>query len=176
MRPEEQTPIYLKAKEIQSIVFSLVVLIEESELPNAREIELELLEDDLFNMKSLSSEILAHILNGSNHSFPYDLRMESAVMIRKAMRELQSYAYTIEDMGLKDIDYLDLIFEEIDEFRDLFIGWLQTFELWKYDDDDWGLFNPDGIQLIKTEFSEDEAFEDDDFEDDDDDDDDDDEF
>lgn len=149
-----ETPIYLKAQEIQRLVFSVIDLVKESELPDAREIELSLLEDDLVNMKSLTAEIVAGVVNGSTTSFPYDLRMENAVLIKKAARDLQAYAYGIEDMGLKDIDYLDLIHEEIDAFRILFIDWVNNFDLWKYDDDDWGLFTPEGIKIIDTGYND----------------------
>lgn len=177
--PDHQTPIYKKAQEIQQLVFSLVTLIEESELPLAREVELDLLEGDLFAMKSFTADILAGVANGSSDLFPYDMRMESAVMVRKAARSLLDFAYGIEDMGLKDIDYLDLLYEEIEVFRELFVEWVKTFDLWKYDEDNWGLFNPEGIKIIKTEFSSDEFDEDDedeDFDDEDFDDEDDDEF
>ncbi|MEZ4792804.1 MAG: hypothetical protein R2783_04885 [Gelidibacter sp.] len=162
MCPEEQTPIYLKAKEIQQLVFSLVALIEESELPDAQEIELDLLEGDLFAMKSFTSEILSGISIGSCSIFPYDMKMESAVIVRKATKSLLSFAYGIEDMGLKDIDYLDLLYEEIEAFRELFVEWVKTFDLWKYDDDNWGLFNPEGIELRKSEFDEEDDGEEDD--------------
>jgi len=166
MRPEYESPIYLKAKEIQQIVFSLVTLIEESELPEAQEIELDLLEGDLFAMRSFTAEILSGVSNGSSSSFPYDMRMESAVLVRKATKSLLSFAYSMEDMGLKDIDYLDLLYVEIEAFRELFVEWVKTFDLWKYDEDNWGLFNPEGIKIVKTEFSDDEFDEEDDFDED----------
>jgi len=178
MRPEEQTPIYHKAQEIQQIVFSLVELIKESDLPQAREIELELLEDDLFNMRTCTATILSGVKNGSTSAFPYDLRMEAAVSVWRAARDLRDYAYNMEDMGLKDIDYLDILHEEIEELRLLFKEWLKTFELWKYKEDDWGLFSPEGIELRGSEFSDDDDDDDDEYyeEDADDDDDDDDDF
>src|SRR5690606_1663655 len=172
MCPEEQTPIYLKAKEIQQLVFGLIALVEQSELPEAREIELDLLEDDLFQMKMLSTNIVSYVGNASASYVPYDLKMENAVLIKKAAHELLTYAYSIEDMGLKDIDYLDLIYEEIEVFRILFIDWINTFELWKYDEDDWGLFNPEGIKIVYTGYKDDpseEFYDEDEYSDDEDD-------
>ena len=166
-RPEEQTPIIKKSKEIQQLIMSLVTLIEGSDLPDAREVDLDLLEDDLFNMKALTAEILSNVMIGSSSNYPYDMRMESAVLIKKACLTLLTYAYSIEDMGLKDIDYLDLIYEEIEAFRMLFVEWIKTFELWKYDEDDWGLFHPEGIEIVPSDFDDDD--DDDEFDDDDDD-------
>jgi hypothetical protein len=166
MRPEEETPIYLKAKEIQQLVESLVTLVKESDLPYADEVDLELINDKLSEMQLNAVEIPSLISSASHPNSPYDYNMENAVFIKKACHDLLGGAVYIEDMGLKDIDYLDLLYDAIDAFRLLFIEWIKTFELWKYDGEDWGIFNPEGIKIVYMNQDEDE---DDDYEDEDDD-------
>ena len=162
MRPEEQTPIYKKAKEIQQLVESLITLIKESELPYADELDLELIHDKLKEMEINAAEIPLLIASASQAHSPYDYNMENAVFIKKAAYDLLGDAVYIEDLGLKDIDYLELLHDEIEAFRLLFIEWLKTFELWKYAGDDWGLFNPEGIKLVYLDEDEDEDDYDDD--------------
>lgn len=166
MRPEEQTPIYKKAKEIQRLVESLITLIKESELPYADEVDLELIREKLTEMELNAGEIPILIASASHPHSPYDYNMENAVYIKKAAYELLGDAVYIEDLGLKDIDYLELLHDEIEAFRLLFIEWVKSFELWKYAGDDWGLFNPEGIKLVYLDEDEDEDEFDDDEEDD----------
>ena len=42
-------------------------------------------------------------------------------------------------------EYLDLLRNEVEEFRVLFAEWVKTFDQWNYIIDRWGLFNPPGI-------------------------------
>ncbi len=156
MRPEHQTPIYKKAKEIQKLVESLVTLVKESDLPYADDVDLELIKDKLTEMQLNAQEIPSLIAIASAVPSPYDYNMEKAIFIKKAAHELLADAIYIEDLGLKDIDYLDLLHEEIDELRLLFKEWIKTFELWKYDGDDWGLFSPDGIRLVYLSHDDDD--------------------
>lgn len=169
MHPWEDLPIYKKAQEIQQLVDSLVTLVEESELPHADEVDLDLIHDKLVEMQINASEIPSLISSASLPHSPYDYNMESAVFIKKAAQDLQGDAIYIEDMGLKDIDYLDLLHDEIEALRLLFIEWIKTFELWRYDQNDWGIFNPEGIKIVYLKEEEDDDFfdedDDDDFED-----------
>ena len=116
-RPEQQTPIYKKAIEIQKLVDSLVTLVKESDLPYADEVDLELIKDKLTEMQINAIEIPSLITSASAPHSPYDYNMENAVLIKKAAYELLGDAVYIEDMGLKEIDYLDLLHGEIEEFR-----------------------------------------------------------
>jgi hypothetical protein len=169
-QPEHQTPIYKKALDIQKLVESLIELVRASDLPNADDLDIELINDKLSEMEENAFELPTLISEASLSTMPYDFRMENAVYIKNAASELLEDALYIEEMGLKDIDYLDLLYDEIEALRLLFIEWIETFELWKYDCEDWGLFTPDGIKLVllKEENEEDfDPFEDDDEEDDD---------
>lgn len=167
-RPELQIPIYKKAKEIQTLVKSLIELVRDSELPNADDLDLELIKDKLSEMEENAFEIPTLISEAAVSTMPYDFRMENAVFIKSSALELLEDALYIEEMGLKDIDYLDLLYDEVEALRLLFIEWIKTFELWKYEGEDWGLFSPEGIELIQVVEEDDDDFdEDDDFDDDD---------
>ena len=77
--------------------------------------------------------------------------MENATIIRKAARELSVYAGSLR-------------FEkEIDEFRLLFIDWVAGFDVWNYIKDDWGLFNPPGVNAHDKDTDDDIPFDPDDF-------------
>ena len=41
--------------------------------------------------------------------------------------------------------------DEIDEFKVLFREWVKSFDVWNYIVDDWGLFNPPGIEYDENE-------------------------
>ncbi len=172
-RPEEQTPIYKKAKEIETIAKSLIELVRESELPYADDLDHEIIKDKLLEMEENALEIPALIAEASVSTMPYDFRMENAVFVKSAALELLSDVLYFEEMGLKDIDYLDLLHEEVEALRVLFIEWIKTFDLWKYEGEDWGLFSPEGIKFVPMidEDDDDDSFMD--FDDDEDDDEDD---
>uniref|UniRef100_UPI00404A0148 hypothetical protein n=1 Tax=Flavobacterium sp. TaxID=239 RepID=UPI00404A0148 len=76
----------------------------------------------------------------------YDLRMEYATIIRKAARELFVQAGSLRfEKDINANDYILLLRNTIDDFRILFIGWVQTFNQNEYIPDAWGLFNPPGV-------------------------------
>ena len=76
----------------------------------------------------------------------YDLKMENATIIRKAARDLYVHAGSLRfHEDVQDKDYINLLRDEIDEFRLLFIDWVASFDVWNYIKDDWGLFNPPGV-------------------------------
>lgn len=75
----------------------------------------------------------------------YDLKMENATLIRKSARDLLTICSGLEMMDFKDVDYLQLIRDAIEEFRLLFVDWVTGFDQWDYVIDRWGLFNPPGV-------------------------------
>ena len=73
----------------------------------------------------------------------YDLKMENAAIIRKAARELYIRAGSLRYEENKE--YIELLRNEIEVFRLLFIDWVAEFDAWNYIIDRWGLFNPPGV-------------------------------
>lgn len=94
----------------------------------------------------------------------YDLKMEKATLIRKAARELYVQAGSLRfDDSIKDKDYIELLWSTIEEFRLLFINWVENFDPWNYIKDDWGLFNPPGVSAHDKDPDEDIPFDPNDF-------------
>lgn len=65
--------------------------------------------------------------------------MENATLIRKAARELYVQAGSLRfDETILDKDYIELLRNTIEEFRLLYIDWVENFDPWNYIKDDWG--------------------------------------
>lgn len=130
-------PIMQKAEEIYQLVKGLATLIPEDE-------------DDILGaerrfMREDAMIIPAKIM-GAEAADIYDLRMENAAIIRKAAREIYVRAGSLDMYGFDQTEYADLIRKEIDNFKILFREWVKSFDIWNYVVDDWGLFNPPGIE------------------------------
>ena len=75
----------------------------------------------------------------------YDIKMENAAIIRKCAREIYVGCNGFYVEGFKEVEYLDMLRDEVEEFRILFAEWVKTFDQWNYIIDRWGLFNPPGV-------------------------------
>lgn len=76
----------------------------------------------------------------------YDIKMENATIIRKCAQQLYVNAGNLRfEESIKDSEYIELLRDEIEEFRLLFIDWVASFDQWNYIIDRWGLFNPPGV-------------------------------
>lgn len=134
-----QMPIMVKAMEIQELVSALRAFYEEAEVDENSPLEMQL---DMIYENSL---IIPAKIAGAEGGDIYDIRMENAAIIRKAAREI-SVTVGYLDLGrLEENEYTDLIRLEIENFKVLFREWVKTFDPWNYVLDDWGLFNPPGI-------------------------------
>ncbi|WP_278035713.1 hypothetical protein [Flavobacterium nitratireducens] len=90
--------------------------------------------------------------------------MENATLIRKAARELYVYARSLaHEEAIENQDYIELLRNEIEEFRLLFIDWVENFDVWYYIKDNCGLFNPPGISAHDKDPDDDIPFNPDDF-------------
>jgi len=152
-----QMPIFLKAKSIAELVRHLVKLVEKSDLSFEHDAEKEMLENTLSYMRQ-NAYIIPAKISGAEAVEIYDLKMENAAIIRKAARELITDARGIQMHGFKDIEYLDLLRKEIEEFRILFAEWVKTFDPWNYIIDRWGLFNPPGVNYDDKDVDDDIPF------------------
>lgn len=134
-------PLYLKGKEILELTAKIVELIPEEN-------------EALMHLKALMLEdaaLLTVKVSGAEAGDLFDIRMECATLIRKAARELVSHCTTLTMFGFPETQYLHLIREAIEEYRELFICWVHGFDRWNYVKDRWGLFNPPGIHPEGTE-------------------------
>ncbi|MCG2430848.1 hypothetical protein [Aequorivita xiaoshiensis] len=139
-----QMPIYIKAEEISNLVYHLVKSVENTDINYKRKGEKKLMEYNLSYMMENSLIIPTKIM-GAESVDAYDLKMENATIIRKSAREIINDLQGIEMLGFDEIEYLDLLRKEVENFRVLFAEWVKTFDPWDYTIDRWGLFNPPGI-------------------------------
>jgi len=58
----------------------------------------------------------------------YSHRLDNAVLIKLAARELNSQTYLCKQLELTDPVYLRLLRTEIETFRHLFLDWVDTFD------------------------------------------------
>ena len=132
----ENLAIYKKGMEIYDLTTKIVELIPDDADKPLTDYKGWMLEDASF----LSVKVA-----GAEGGELYDIRMECAAIIRKSARDLVVHCRGLEMFGFKEIQYLDLIREAIEEYRLLFIEWVQSFDQWNYVIDRWGLFNPPRI-------------------------------
>jgi hypothetical protein len=123
-------PIMIKAQEIFKMTQIIVdtIPISEDELPVR---ELMLADAMMITVK----------ITGAEAGDLYTLRMENAVIIKIHARSLMTFATSLGFDSDKHDDYIDLLRNEIEEFKILFKEWVAGFDI-KHDiPDDWGLFN-----------------------------------
>ena len=163
MEQWEKLPVFQKAREIMDLVGSIIDSVEKTDIAFNDPIEAEMIKDNLKYMGINASIIPAKIAGVSSEDMLYDIRMENAAIIRKAARELITDARGLEMHGYPDTEYLDILRNEVEEFRILFAEWVKTFDCWNYIIDRWGLFNPPGVNYDDVDPDDDIPFNFDDF-------------
>lgn len=141
-------PLFQKSLEILEIVDRIVDLVPE---------ENEFLKEVAGFMRADATQIPAKIAGAFGDTI-YDLKMENATIIRKNAMQIyvQCNGFLMEDF--KELEYLQLLRKEIEEFRILFAEWVKTFDPWNYIIDRWGLFNPPGVNYDDKDPDEDIPF------------------
>lgn len=156
-------PVYKKAMAISDIVDRLLEHVEREDLSNTNEAEphKELLKHFFQSSKEHmlnNALIIPSKIAGAHAVDLYDIKMESATLVRKAARELITDARGLQMSGYRDTEYLDLLRKEVDEFRILFAQWVATFDNDDYIIDRWGLFNPPGVNYDDVDPDDDLPF------------------
>ncbi|WP_432670689.1 hypothetical protein [Flavobacterium sp. SM2513] len=135
MKKVEELSIYQKALGICKLVESLM---------------LALPEDDVFlvQSKSLMMEdaiVIPAKIAGAEGGDLYSIRMQNAAVIRYHALHLYAQIGSLRfHTKFKDLEYVTLIRQELEEFRLLFIEWIESFDTENHLWDDWGMFNPAG--------------------------------
>ncbi len=140
----KKMPLFKKAEEIRRLSLKIVESVENEDTANLNEFERNSLKHYAKYISANATMIPAKI-SGAEAVEIYDLKMENATIIRKAAREIMTDCTGLRISGYKEADYLQLLRDEIDEFRILFAEWVKTFDPWNYIIDRWGLFNPPGV-------------------------------
>ncbi|MEM7369969.1 MAG: hypothetical protein AAF587_15290 [Bacteroidota bacterium] len=143
-RNPEDLPIYQKATEIFELVNALTALIPDDNkmLVHSRDF-----------MLADAGTIKAKIA-GAEGGDLYSIRMENATLIRKAARELVTQLQGLRMYGFDAPEYFQLLRDEMEEFRVLFVEWVESFDPWNYILDRWGLFNPPGKSANDEDWDE----------------------
>ena len=123
-------PLMMKSKQILQLVDSLVETIPDDDM--AEHCKRVMLEDALTMVTKIA---------GAESGDLYTLRMENAVFVKVAARNLLTQLSGLSLLGMIEHRYMELLKAEIEEFRLLFIDWMETFDKSKDIPDNWGLFN-----------------------------------
>jgi four helix bundle protein len=127
--PHKQLLIFKKAMEIAEITHALIESIEE--------------EDDKFHIREqmlANAYVLGAKIAGTEGAGIYRIRMENAVLIKLAACELQAQTSLCRAENLSENDYIQLLRDEIENFRKLFVSWVDSFDSSDNYDDGWGIF------------------------------------
>lgn len=118
--------IYHKAKEILHITHSLVKSFDEKK--DKLEVGPQMLENAFV--------IPAKVAGVESVEF-YSMKMEKAILIKVAAKDLLASTSLCKDMGLGHKEHLQLLRSEIEEFRKLYISWVNSFDKTVDIEDDW---------------------------------------
>ena len=131
----ERLPIYKKGKEIFDVVKEITDLIPEDN---------EILQDIKAQMISDAAMLTVKVA-GAEGGDLYDIRMQNAAIIRKSAMDLMIQNHSLKAFGFEYVEYFQIVRNLIEEYRLLFIDWVEGFDKWNYIIDRWGLFNPPGV-------------------------------
>lgn len=144
----EAIPLYRKGKEIFDLVHKISELIPEDDEP---------LQSIKGNMITDAAQLTVKVAGACGGDL-YDIRMEAAAIIRKAARDLMVTNHSLEMFGFKEVEYFQVVRDQIEEYRLLFIDWVASFDQWNYINDRWGLFNPPGVSPFDKDPDDDLPF------------------
>ena len=145
--------LYVKAKELLKLINYLISVIQHTDIEFKNEIQKTWVADSLQSLRTNATHISFYIIDAENSAL-YAQKMEYATLIKKAGKEIIAETKVIELNGFKDVEYLQLIYTTVDEFRVLFANWITTFDIWNFKIDRWGLFNPPGINYLDEELND----------------------
>lgn len=130
----ESNPVFQKAEEIRELTQRIIETMDKND-PES-EIQSSLMLED--------SIIIPAKIAGAEAVDDYILKMENAVIIKIHARSLLTRTSSLRYLELVDTAYLQLLRDEIENFRHLFRKWIATFQLdTNKEGDGWGLFVED---------------------------------
>jgi hypothetical protein len=146
--------VFQKASTLLKLIEHLVDGIPLKECRSNSAYEYAMLEHHTKNMMENALLIPVKIA-GAEGTDIYDHKMENATVIRKAARDIITDTNGLHIAGFREVEYLDVVRREIEEFRPIFAEWIKTFNTSQYIIDRWGLFNPPGVDYNDLEEPED---------------------
>ncbi|MEX0636370.1 MAG: hypothetical protein WD135_06355 [Ferruginibacter sp.] len=123
--------LYQKSIDIINITQTIIDLIPDED---AEDVTKALMNQ---NVMTVAVKII-----GSINSEPlYTLLMEAAVIIKVNICELKAQLWVCEEIHNIDAVYTNVLRDEIENFRRLFVEWVQIFDKKNDCPDEWHLFN-----------------------------------
>jgi hypothetical protein len=125
----KELPVFKSAQKIRELTHRIVETFDESK--------------DKFQLKQqmmMNAYTLEVKIAGAEAGDLFTLRMENAVVIKIHARELLAQTSLCKAENLCSREYLQLLRDEIDEFRKLFVEWVKSFDKFNDAPDEWGLF------------------------------------
>jgi len=121
-------PIFQKANEILMLVLGVIETIKK--------------EEDVLDTSDIlrgHAYVLSAKIAGAEGVDDYGLKVENAVLIRIAAREIQAHTALLlqENWGLEE--YVRILRNEISEFRILLKEWVDSFDHSEYEEWEWSL-------------------------------------
>ncbi len=132
----EEMPLYKKGEEILDVVETIVGLIPEEN------VTLRDFATDMMN----NAYMLTVKLVGAESGGLYSIKMANAAIMRQAAMDLFISYHSLKMFGFDHAEYFIMVRVMIEEYRKLFIDWVDTFDKDDYFIDKWNLFNPPGIR------------------------------
>jgi hypothetical protein len=127
----QNLPVMKKAKQIFEITRALTGVIDENH-PFA----------SVKDMMMEDAMMLAPKIAGAEGGDLFSLRMECAVLIQYHAKQLLIQTNTLAYEKMADTKYVKLLREELEEFRKLFVAWVESFDNMNDIYDGWIRFSP----------------------------------
>lgn len=148
-------PVFAQGENILRLVEYIVEYIELSDRSFLSVEQKETLDHYIEDM--MENAILIPVKIARAHCADlYDIKIESATLIRKYARDILVNINGLTLNGFKDLEYLELLHKSILSFRPLFAQWVSTFDPKEAIIDPWGLFNSQNIPV--EQLPEEETF------------------
>ncbi|WP_207533806.1 hypothetical protein [Desertivirga arenae] len=139
-------PVYKKAKELLTLAEHIAEYLKENE--QRRDLQGQIVGNAMLIVVKIS---------GAEASELYSLKMENAIRIKFAVREMFEAVLFARLLKINHNDYVQLVRNCVEEFRLEFIKWIRTFNSTNDYKDDWGirfLVDPKDnfeVKMVQTE-------------------------
>ena len=147
----EKLPVYQKAQEL----FDLADVISESLKESDKK-------DHLAREMMSNAMLIQAKIAGAEGAGLYSIRMENAVLIKLAVRDMFNAVVFSSMAKLNEQDYADLMREKVEEFRLVFVDWIRGFDKTYDIPDNWAIrfdtSTPEQEKLEELMFDDDRFF------------------
>jgi hypothetical protein len=149
----EKLPVYQKAQELFDLAEVIAEALKEDEMKE------HLASQMLSNAAMVQAKIA-----GAEGGGLYSLRMQNAVLIKLAVQDMFNAVSFSSMVEINEEDYVDLMRDKVEEFREVFVEWIRGFDKGYDIPDNWAIrfdtSTPEQEKLEDLMFDEDRFFND----------------